>query len=68
MKANTTFLFPTEQSTIILERLINQYHPVGNQVYDIEIVSIMLDNKISQIATFNQKDFTHITEIIIFKL
>lgn len=63
IKANTVILFPTEKSFDYFESLIQKYQPIGNQVYDIEIVSIMLDNNIKHIATFNRKDFINITEV-----
>lgn len=68
VKANVNILFPTLTSLLIFERLIQQYQPKGNVVFDIEIVSIMLDNGINQIATFNQKDFIAISEVQILKL
>ena len=68
LKTNTNILFPTEKSLPIFEKLIKQYQPKGNQVFDVEIVSIMLDNNINHIATFNQKDFIRITEVQIIKL
>ena len=68
IKTVTKILFPTLESLSIFEKLIQQYQPKGNQVFDIEIVSIMLDNGINHIATFNQKDFINISEIQIFKL
>ncbi len=68
LKANTIILFPTEKSLTIFERLTRHYHPVGNQVYDIEIVSIMLANEIMQVATFNHKDFKGIKEIQIYPI
>lgn len=63
IKANSKILFPSEKSLLIFETLIQQYLPKGNQVYDIEIVSIMLANNIKYVATFNQKDFKNIHEI-----
>lgn len=68
LKIYTKFFFPSEKSLIILENLIQKYKPNGNQVFDIEIVSIMLANDISHIATFNKKDFNHIIEIEILEL
>ena len=68
LKIYTKFFFPGEKSLIILENLIQKYKPKGNQVFDIEIVSIMLANDISHIATFNKKDFNHIIEIEILEL
>ena len=68
IKTVAKILFPTEKSLSIFEKLIQQYQSKGNQVFDIEIVSIMLDNNINHIATFNQKDFIGITEIQIIKL
>ena len=66
LKENVTVLFPTDKSLSFFEQLIRQYHPVGNQVHDVEIVSIMLSHGIEQIATFNQKDFIAIKEVKLF--
>jgi len=63
IKNKAAILFPTERSLSILEKLIQQYQPKGNQVFDMEIVSIMLDNEIKHIATFNRKDFSTINEV-----
>lgn len=63
MKSNSKTLFPSTNSLMILQKLLKQYRPIGNRVYDIEIVSIMLDNEIEHIATFNQKDYIDIGEI-----
>ena len=67
-KSNASVLLPSEKSLHILETFIKKYQPLGNQVYDIEIVSIMLDNDLIDIATFNRKDFINITEIRIIDL
>ncbi|MEO6905699.1 MAG: PIN domain-containing protein [Ginsengibacter sp.] len=66
LKLNSTLFFPTKKSLFILETLIKKYQPVGNRVYDFEIVSMMLDNDLIDIATFNRKDFISITEIRLF--
>lgn len=63
IKTNAKTIFPSENSLTIFERLVKHYRPVGNQTFDIEIVSIMLDNGINHIATFNKQDFIHISEI-----
>lgn len=63
IKTVSTILFPSEGSLSILENLIRDYQPKGNQVFDHEIVSIMLANGINHIATFNQKDFMNISEV-----
>ena len=68
IKANTTILFPTDKSLSIFENLVKKYQPIGYQVYDIEIVSIMLDNGLKDIATFNRKDFININEVRIIEL
>lgn len=68
IKANAKILFPSESSLLIFETLIQQYQPKGNQVYDIEIVSIMMANHIKHVATFNQKDFKNIHEIQILDI
>ncbi|RYE28156.1 MAG: hypothetical protein EOP42_17665 [Sphingobacteriaceae bacterium] len=68
IKTNTTILFSTETSLDYLEKLIQKYQPIGNQVYDIEIVSVMLDNNLQHIATFNKKDFINITEVQLLEI
>ena len=68
IKTVAKILFPNENSLSIFEKLIQQYQPKGNQVYDIEIVSIVLDNGINKVATFNKKDFINISEIQILEL
>lgn len=57
IKSNSTLLLPTENSLTIFETLIKKYQPIGNRVYDVEIVSIMLDNNLVNIATINKNDF-----------
>ena len=37
-------------------------------IYDIEIVSVMVESQIPLIGTFNIKDFSHIDEIDIYKV
>ena len=66
-KSNATILLQTEKSLTNFETLIQKYQPIGNRVYDLEIVSIMLDNNLVDIATVNQKDFIHITEVRLFE-
>ena len=68
IKINSKILFPSISSLAIFEKLIQQYQPKGNHVFDIEIVSIMLDNGINHIATFNQKDFVNLSEVQILEL
>ncbi|MBI1937976.1 MAG: type II toxin-antitoxin system VapC family toxin [Ignavibacteriales bacterium] len=68
VKLNIGILFPSNQSLEIFERLIKKYKPIGNRVYDFEIVSIMLSYDIKQIATFNKKDFVEIEEIKLLAL
>lgn len=66
IKENITILFPDTKSLAFFETLIKKYNPIGNQVYDIEIVSVMLANKIKRIATFNEKDFKNIKEVELY--
>ncbi len=68
IKNKANILFPTAKSLSILEELIQKYQPKGNQVFDIEIVSIMLDNGIKHIATFNRKDFSNISEVELLEI
>lgn len=56
-------LYPNEFSFKEFIQIISEYNIKGNKVYDMEIVSIMLANKIDTIATFNRKDFENIKNI-----
>ena len=64
-KKKCKLIFVTPKSTATLETLIEKYEPLGNQVYDYEIVSVMIANDIDTIFTFNKKDFAEIEEISI---
>ena len=67
-KSIFTILYPTEKSYSILLDLLKKYSPHGLKIHDYEIISIALSNKISSIATFNQKDFSDIEEINLVSL
>lgn len=67
IKENIEILYPNHKSFQIFEKLINRHKPAANHVYDVEIISIMLANGIKEVATFNDKDFTIVEEINIFK-
>ncbi len=56
-------LYPTEKSYSIFIDLLKKYSPSGIKIHDYEIISIALSNKIKNIATYNQKDFSRIEEI-----
>ena len=56
-------IFPNRRSVHIFQQLINKYKPVGNRVFDIEIVSIMLSKKIKNLYSINVRDFNDIEEI-----
>ena len=56
-------LFPGQKSIHIFQRLVKKYKPVGNRVFDIEIVSIMLSKKLEYLFSFNLTDFEKIAEI-----
>ena len=63
LRENTTLLFPDSDSIAYFEQLVKRYKPIGNRVFDIEIVSVMLANDISKLATANTKDFIDVKEI-----
>lgn len=63
LKQNIGILFPTSESLEVFEKLIKKYKPIGNRIFDIEIVSIMLSYNIKRLATINKKDFIDIEEI-----
>lgn len=56
-------IFPNKRSVHIFQELVKKYKPVGNRVFDIEIVSIMLSKKINKLFSFNIKDFQDVEEI-----
>ena len=58
-----TVLFPNDQSFGAFRELLSKYQPTGLKVHDFEIISIALAHKVSQIATFNTKDFRRVEEI-----
>ncbi len=62
-----TLLYPNKESFNNFIEIIKKYNIKGNQVYDMEIASIMLTNGINTIATFNHKDFKAISEIEILE-
>ncbi len=64
----TTILFPSQNSLSLFEILFEKYKPIGNRIFDFEIASVMLANGITQIATFNTKDFAVIAEIELFEI
>lgn len=68
LKQNIGILFPTSESLEVFEKLIKKYKPIGNRVFDIEIVSIMLSYNIKRLATINKKDFIDIEEIAIINM
>ena len=58
-----TILYPNAESFIVFKDLLQKYQPVGLQIHDYEILSIGLTNKVTTIATFNEKDFNKVNEI-----
>lgn len=68
LKRNTTLLHTDTESVIHFEELVKKYKPVGNRVFDIEIVSVMMANGVLKLATANVKDFQNIAEIEIVSL
>ncbi|MBW8049673.1 MAG: type II toxin-antitoxin system VapC family toxin [Cytophagales bacterium] len=68
IKSSMNVLFPTLSSFSIFEELLSKYEPVGLKIHDFEIASIGLGNQISQVATFNRKDFVEIKEINLISL
>jgi len=59
----SNLIYPDERSFNQFLNIIKKYNIKGNQVYDMEIASIMLANGIETIATFNHKDFAEIKEL-----
>lgn len=62
-----SLLFPNKQSTKVFLQIIENKQIKGNKVYDMEIASILIVNKIDRIATFNHKDFKEISEVTILE-
>jgi len=63
LKRNTSILNPDLESIAHFEALMKKYAPVGNRVFDMEIVSIMMANGISKLATANVRDFQEVMEV-----
>ncbi len=61
-------IYPTPDSLATFLALVTSYQPSGLKLHDFEIISIALANGISEIATFNKKDFRTIAEITLFEL
>ncbi len=61
-------LYPSELSFSIFLNLLKKYRPVGLQIHDFEIISIGLAYQITQVATFNRKDFETVKEISIYSI
>jgi predicted nucleic acid-binding protein len=68
IKRNVNLIYPSKKSLQVFENLMQKYKPTGNRIYDIEIVSVMVESQIPLIGTFNTKDFNHIDEINIYKV
>lgn len=58
-------LYPDENSSLVLDKLIQKYQPRGLKIHDYEIAAIALSNDINYIATFNVADFERIEEITV---
>jgi predicted nucleic acid-binding protein len=56
-------IFPNKSSLRVFNKLIKKYKPIGNRVFDLEIVSVMLSKKIKNLFTINIKDFKDVEEI-----
>lgn len=54
IKNNIIILFPTVKSLKTFEQLNEKYQPKGNRVYDVEIVSVLISNNVTNIATVNK--------------
>ncbi len=60
-------IYPDKRSNSIFNDLITKYQPAGIKVFDIEIISIMIANGLSIIATYNENDFNMIPGIEIIQ-
>lgn len=65
--SNCSLLFPSETSHQELSLLILKYKPKGLLIHDFEIAAIALANGISNMATFNRRDFQRISELVLLK-
>lgn len=63
IKSNAHIIYPNHESVKQFVSLMKKYSPIGNRVYDIEIISVMLAHNIDKIASFNIKDFKEVSEI-----
>lgn len=63
-----TILYPSEKSFLAFIELLQKYQPIGLQIHDYEIISIGMANQVSNIATFNEKDFKKVKEIKLYNI
>ena len=58
-----TFLYPNPASLKIFRQFLRKHKPTGLIIHNFEIASIALAHNITQMATFNTKDFDLINEL-----
>lgn len=63
IERNVEILFPDSVSLGIFKKLFSKYKPKGNRVYDFEILSIIIANKLTHLTTLNISDFKNVKEI-----
>jgi len=61
-------VFPNDKSFSLFKKLMRKYKITGLKLHDLEIASISISNNITDIATFNEKDFNYLDEITLVKL
>jgi predicted nucleic acid-binding protein len=63
-----TILYPDTNSYKYFLELLQKYKPTGLVIHDFEIASIGIANKMDFLATINNKDFSAIEEIELYKV
>lgn len=57
------FIYPSQETLAILEKLIGKYKIKARKIFDAFLAATMLSNKIKNILTYNKKDFLYFKEI-----
>ena len=58
-----TILYPNPATYEVFTDLLRRYRPTGLKIHDFEIASIAISNGITQLVTFNPKDFEEIESL-----
>lgn len=56
-------IYPEPATSAIMLELLERYPVKKQEIFDLQLVAVMLSNKVKRIYTFNRNDFEKFTEI-----